>query len=107
MYIYVGIEAIACIHSTDTIRYKDISELGSSATQSSGRSFMYIKNNNHPNMLLCGIPLNMLNHDECSPFKTTHGFHNRHIHRKSFIHKTNYLFEFLKIKNDIIPIIPI
>ena len=29
--------------------YKYISELGSSAAQSSGRSFMYIKNNKGPN----------------------------------------------------------
>ena len=35
--------------------YKYISELGSSAAQSSGRSFMYIKNNKGPNMLPCGM----------------------------------------------------
>jgi len=37
-----------------------MSELGSSPAQSSGRSFMYIKNNKGPNMLLCGIQV------ECS-----------------------------------------
>ena len=46
--------------------YKYISELGSSAAQSSGRSFMYIKNNRGPNMLRCGIPLSTLNQDDCS-----------------------------------------
>ena len=35
----------------DSSAYKYISELGSSAAQSSGRSFMYIKNNKGPNML--------------------------------------------------------
>jgi len=46
---------------------------------------MYIKNNKGPNMLPSGISLNTLNHDKCSPFKTTHCFL---LHRKSVIHNT-------------------
>jgi len=46
---------------------------------------MYIRNNKGPNILPCGMPLNTLNHDDFSPFKTTHCFL---LHRKSVIHSS-------------------
>ena len=40
-------------------------------------------------MLPCGIPLNTLNQDDCSPFSTTHCFL---LHRKSLIHTSKSSF---------------
>ena len=63
------------------------------------RSFMYIKNNKGPNILHCGIPLNTLNHDDFSPFKTTHCFL---LHRKSVIQNSksvSILYAFILSSN--------
>ena len=68
--------------------YKNISDLGFSTAQSSGRSFMYNKNNKRFNVLPCVIPLHTLNHDDFSPFKTTHCFL---LYRKSVIHSSKSL----------------
>jgi len=55
---------------------------------------MYIKNNKGPNILPCGIPLNTLNRDDFSPFKTTHCFL---LHRKSVIHNNNLCLYYMSL----------
>ena len=82
--------------------YKYISELGSSAAQSSGRSFMYIKNNKGSNMLPCGIRLSTLNRvarpPEPTPSerKTSLSFDSAYLHTDSdhaecvFLHSVQF-----------------
>jgi len=57
--------------------YKYNFELSSCDAHNSGRSFIYIKNNNGPKMLPRGIPLNTSNEDENSPLTPMLCFRHR------------------------------